>query len=63
MAIIGTNRTGYALLRYDSSNMTAAQQRQYDRDCIQYLAARLQILEWALRKRGVDIRDLVEESQ
>lgn len=62
MALIGTNRTGYAMLRYDGTKLTAAQREQYQTECIQYLAARLQLLERALRQKGVvNIKELVEQ--
>jgi hypothetical protein len=62
-ALIGTNRAGYALLRFDGTKLTAAQREQYQTDCIQYLAARLQLIERELkRKRLVDVKSVVEET-
>jgi hypothetical protein len=64
MSLIGTNRNGFGLLRYDGTKLTAAQRETYQTECIQYLAARLQLLERELKRRGVaNIKDLVEESK
>ena len=61
MALIGTNRTGYALVRYDGTKLTAAQRETYQTECIQYLSARLQLLERALKQKGVvNIKSLAE---
>lgn len=63
MSLIGTNRTGFAVLRYDGTKLTAAQREQYQTECIQYLAARMQLLERELRrKRVVNVKDIVEEA-
>lgn len=62
MSVIGTNRSGFAVLRYDGTKLTAAQREQYQTECIMYLSARLQLLERELRrKRVVNIRDIVED--
>lgn len=62
ISLIGTNRTGFALLRYDGTKLTAAQREQYQTECIQYLAARLQLLERELRRRKlVNIKPLAEK--
>jgi hypothetical protein len=64
MSLIGTNRNGFGLLRYDGTKLTAAQREQYQTECIQYLAARVQLLERELkRKKVVNIKPLVEEVQ
>lgn len=61
MALIGTNRTGYAMLRYDGTKLTAADRERYQTECIQYLSARLQLLERALRQKGIaNIKPLAE---
>lgn len=61
MALIGTNRTGYALVRYDGTKLTAAQRENYQTECIQYLSARMQLLERALKQKNVvNIKVLVE---
>ena len=53
LSLIGTNRSGFGLLRYDGTKLTAAQREIYQTECIQYLTARMQLLERALRRRGV----------
>lgn len=61
MALIGTNRTGFALLRYDGTKLTTAQREQYQTECIQYLSARLQLLERALKQTGiVSVKEMIE---
>ena len=61
MSLIGTNRNGYALVRYDGTKLTAAQREAYQTECIQYLSARLQLMERALKQKGVvNIKPLVE---
>lgn len=51
-AIITTNSLAWRSVRY-SGTMTAGQQREYDRYCIEYLSARLQVLEMLLAEKGV----------
>ena len=61
MSLIGTNRTGYALIRFDGTKLTAAQRETYQTECIQYLSARMQLLERALKQKNVvNIKALAE---
>jgi hypothetical protein len=63
MFLIGAGRSGFGLLRYDGTKLTAAQREQYQTECIQYLAARVQLLERELkRKKVVNIKPLVEDA-
>ena len=61
LSLIGTNRSGYGLVRYDGTKLTAAQRETYQTECIQYLSARLQLLERALKQKGiVNIKGIAE---
>ena len=63
MSLIGTNRTGFGVLRYDGTKLTAGQRETYQTECIQYLAARMQLLERELRRaKMVNIKDLAEDA-
>ena len=59
LSLIGTNRTGYALVRYDGTKLTAAQRESYQTWCIQYLSARLQLLERE-QKQARKLKELAE---